>query len=107
MDSQMKRDLRWKIIKSLIIIHIIVFISIITINCRIEPPNKINICEVPEREKIKLMPLSQHWMKVPIGTQIGNTITAHDGYWMSEQAIGRMAFMVMKAEKAKKEAGKK
>ena len=107
MDKRMERDLRRRIVISLVVIHVIIFISTIGISCRIEPPAKIDIHELPEREEIKLMPLSQHSMKVPVGTMIGDTITAHDGYWLSEQAIGRMAFMVMMAEKAKKEAGKK
>jgi len=59
--------------------------------------------EFQRRESTKLMPPGQHSMKVPLGTQIGDTITCYDGLWISEWGCQRMAAVLKMLEEQKEE----
>jgi len=105
MDSRLKRDLRRRIVKSLII-HAIVVTAIVTTNCRQQravetiavkkapAPLEIVIHDTLSKEDIKLMPLACHSTQVPEGTLIGDTVTARDGFWISNQNYMRVAVVL-------------
>lgn len=87
-------------------IHIAVVIAIVlATNCNQQLNQKPEITnvqrEVQRRENTKLMPTNQHSMKVPLGTQIGDTITCYDGLWISEWGCTQMAAVLKAAEKQK------
>ena len=103
------KDWHKRTLKVLPICIAVVLIIIIGTNCNQRLSHKPAITEdhlkyqreVERRKNTKLMPPNQHSMKVPLGTQIGDTITCYDGLWISEWGCQRMAAILKAVEKTK------
>ena len=97
MNDWLKRTL-----KILPFVAVAIFMTIYGLSCSPQFNEKPEITEAQRRANTKLMPTNQHSMKVPIGTQIGDTITCYDGIWLSEKACTNLAAAIKIAEQIKK-----
>ena len=86
------RDWQKRTLKVLPIHIAVVVMIILASNCNQQVSSGPEISESQRRENTKLMPPGRHFMFVPLGTQIGDTVTYYEGMWMSQWGCTRIAF---------------